>query len=54
MNEIIDRPPNAVDCLGCIKSPGNRTDCTHADCKDLDGCLYDDCPDCERSTWLLP
>ena len=47
-------PDDAVPCLGCLKSPGNRTDCNHKDCTDLDGCLSDDCPHCEGNAWVIP
>ena len=52
-SENPERPPNAVDCLAC-SAGGNRKDCDHVECQDLDGCLFDDCLECEGNGWIVP
>ena len=36
------------------KSPGNRKDCDHEECRGLDGCLFDECSACDGDGWILP
>ena len=47
------RPLEAVDCLAC-QGGGNRKDCDHEECRGLDGCLFDNCLECEGNGWIVP
>ena len=49
----LPRPPETLDCLAC-QAGGNRKDCDHEECRELDGCLFDDCLECEGNGWIVP
>lgn len=46
MTTALQAKPKTVPCLACLDAPGTDTKCTHDECRDLPGCLYDNCPEC--------